>query len=212
MLALSVDGDSYRGREAAESIEYVGDAGLVTLWRPWPDVTVVTWLVAAPPWHVRVHSVSTAQPLAAAELGFALQADEEGAVPRMVDEADEAACAESRAGISIVVDLTGGRRPSVIDADPNTNVLHPRCVSPAGLSEHDSGTHWLASAVAARPAAANDTAWRARPPRFTSTPGGFVISGANGHPLFTYSKAAASGSVVEPSSSPLEASRVPTSD
>ena len=58
ILAVSDDGETYRVRERTVEAGY--DRGALTsLWRPMPGVEIETWLIPAPPWHIRVHRLRT---------------------------------------------------------------------------------------------------------------------------------------------------------
>src|SRR5690606_11584513 len=70
-LGLTDDQRHYRVREENETAQIAGDS-LFACWRPWPDVTVETWLMPANPWHIRVHRITTPRPLHATEGGFAV--------------------------------------------------------------------------------------------------------------------------------------------
>ena len=54
---------------------------LRSMWYPWPDVAVETWLVppspAAPLWHLRIHRIRSARVLLSAEGGWAIYGQRE---------------------------------------------------------------------------------------------------------------------------------------
>lgn len=147
MLALSDDGVHFRVRE--ENVDAALEDGVLRArWRPWPDVEVETWLVPAPPWHVRVHRVRTGRALSSAEGGFALDRTGEDRPGHLAVEGGAGlALAASLAGWSGLRDPRGGRTGQVLRVDPNTNLLHPRTVLPTLLGEHGPGEHWLVCAV-----------------------------------------------------------------
>ncbi|MDH2429901.1 DUF2264 domain-containing protein [Sphaerisporangium sp. TRM90804] len=158
-LAFSEDGIHWRPCEVPADAEAC-DGLLRSRWTPWPEVEVETWLIAYPPWHIRVHRVTTGRALRSAEGGFALNRDlpfhrfETGAGHARV---------ESPAGACLIEDLAGEREGSLVQALPGTNVLSPRTVIPTLLATHEPGTHNLTCAVLGmahpRPAAP----WPARP-------------------------------------------------
>jgi hypothetical protein len=147
MLALTDDGEYVRVRTQSEWAECRA-AGIVARWRPWDDVEVTTWLIPASVWHLRVHFVRTRRAIRAVEGGFG--------TPRNDDDADvlpdvdtTGICAVATGScFSAIVDLVGGRTAALVEQDPNTNVLHVRCVLPTLESEHVAGDWWLACAVA----------------------------------------------------------------
>ncbi|WP_232326456.1 DUF2264 domain-containing protein [Microbispora sp. ATCC PTA-5024] len=142
-LALSEDGVHWL------PCEVPADAGardglLRCRWTPWPDVEVETWLLALPPWHVRVHRLVTGRSLRSAEGGFAVDRD----APFLGAEAG-AGCARvaAPAGAVLVEDLTGARNGRLVEALPGTNVVAPRTVIPTLEGAHPPGEHLLACAV-----------------------------------------------------------------
>jgi hypothetical protein len=152
MLALSDDGEYYRVRERPIETKYEHDA-LYSLWRPIPGVEVETWLIASPPWHIRVHRLRTDRPLWSAEGGFALDRSGDDPIAQAGAEQADVGVASARypTGGSGLRDLLGQRSGRVLRVDPNTNLLTPRTVLPTLIAEHPPGEHWLACAVLATP-------------------------------------------------------------
>lgn len=148
MLTLSDGDDQFRGRTRSEEVRF-GHGALSTVWRPWPDVAVTTWLVPFLPWHVRVHRLETARVLKAAEGGFALGLPDDAEAPGERHIEGGVTAVNTSGAWSVVADLLRVRSTEVLRADPNTNVLFPRSVIPVLRSTHVPGTHWLACAVAA---------------------------------------------------------------
>lgn len=148
MLALSERDNLYRVRRKNEETG-IADGVLYSLWKPWRDVEVRTWIVPGLPWHLRVHRVETARELDASEGGFALKL--EGGVSSALDATSVIASGPS--GVSGIADALGaGRAPEAIQAQANTNVLYPRTVIPSLRSRLGPGVHWLAAAVIGQPA------------------------------------------------------------
>ncbi len=142
-LGLGEDPDHLRIREEVEG--WLKDGRPRSRWEPWPDVTLDSWLVAATPWHVRIHRLETDRRLHSVEGGFPVDRSREDGGERC-GEAD-AAVARYPAAHSEIRDLAGDREGEVIDQDPNTNVLHQRTAVPVLRGSHDPGTSWLVSAV-----------------------------------------------------------------
>ena len=152
MLALSDDGEYYRVRERPLTADF--DHGtLHSTWQPIPGVTVETWLIVNPPWHIRIHRLHTDKPLWSAEGGFALDRTGDDPIARAgLEQAEESlAWARYPAGGSGLRDLLGARDGRILRLDPNTNLLAPRTVLPTLVAQHDPGEHWLACAVLADP-------------------------------------------------------------
>ncbi|GAA3800648.1 DUF2264 domain-containing protein [Sphaerisporangium flaviroseum] len=158
-LALSEDGIHWRPCEVPRD-STVSDGLLHLRWTPWTDVEVETWLLACPPWHIRVHRLTTQRHLQSAEGGFAVDRDEPF---HRVDTGPGRARVDSPAGACLVDDLAGARTGRLVQALPGTNVMAPRTVIPTLVDAHAPGEHRLACAVLgvaeARPAAG----WPAAP-------------------------------------------------
>lgn len=146
MLALSDDGRHYRVREESESSV---EGGVIhSVWRPMPGVEVETWLIPHAPWHLRVHVLRCDRTIHSAEGGFAVDRTDV-----VTGEGDGFAHARG----SGLLDLGGERIGQVIEAAPNTNLLHPRTALPTLTGEHGPGEHRLVCAVLADP---DQQAWQ----------------------------------------------------
>lgn len=130
MIALSDDGHHYRVRERCE-VALISGTITYTLWRPWANVTVETWLIPYPDWHVRVHRIQTEQKLMTIEGGFA--------APKSDFNLDELqAHGTSAWALSTVGDFSGiidmsptvSRRARVNKPHGNTSVMFPRTLVP----------------------------------------------------------------------------------
>jgi hypothetical protein len=163
MLALSDDNEHFRVRNRVLESGFRNGA-LWSRWQPMPDVEVETWLIASPPWHLRLHRITTTRRIYSAEGGFALDRSGDDPLQRAGThtESDGLACARYPAGLSGLRDLFGQRTGYVLRADPNSNLLYPRTVVPLLLGEHTPGQHWLACAVFATPRA-DAAAWDTPP-------------------------------------------------
>ncbi|WP_150266016.1 DUF2264 domain-containing protein [Paenibacillus tepidiphilus] len=150
MLALSEGGDNlYRVRRQNLESE-ITDNVLRSVWKPWTDVEVRTWIVAGLPWHIRIHRIATGRPLDAAEGGFALGQETEleqriGGLETIVS---------TGWGTSGIRGLLGYGKAELVWPNPDTNLLHPRTVLPTLTASLAPGVHWLASAVYGDPAEA----------------------------------------------------------
>lgn len=150
MLALSEGGDNlYRVRRRNLESE-ITDNVLRSVWKPWADVEVRTWVVAGLPWHIRIHRIETGRALDAAEGGFALGQEAEPA--QQLDELEAAAATPW--GTSAIKGLMGYTKAQLISPNANTNLLHPRTVLPTLSASLEPGVHWLASAVYGDPSSA----------------------------------------------------------
>ncbi|MYS24225.1 hypothetical protein GA0115240_16151 [Streptomyces sp. DvalAA-14] len=167
MLAVSDDAGEpahHRVREQSADPEVLAADGTVrSVWRPWPDVEITTWLTAAPPWHLRTHRVRTARPLSTAEGAFAV--DRDAGLPRRQAEPGAALAVSAAGDLSGIRDLasTVPRAGQVIDLLPGTNVLARRTALPTLTADLPPGTHWLRCAVLAT-GPSDAATWEREPP------------------------------------------------
>ncbi|MBY9077421.1 DUF2264 domain-containing protein [Paenibacillus sp. HN-1] len=148
MLALSEAGDNlYRVRRRnLESA--ICDNVLHSVWKPWADVEIRTWVVAGLPWHIRIHRIDTGRPLDVAEGGFAL-----GQESRIEEQSVSAGiAAATECGASGIRGLLGYEKALLVWPNANTNLLRPRTVIPTLTASLEPGVHWLVSAVYGDPA------------------------------------------------------------
>ncbi len=199
MLALTDDpaeagfgeGEWWRVRRTpldAKLLEADGVPYLQSGWKPWPDVSVDTWLFppteAASCWYLRVHRIKTARHLRSAEGGWAIygQSKDGRAIVQVFsgerseggEESEGLVRALSEAGVSGEVDLSpkSSRRGKLVQSDPNSNLVSSRTVLPTLLGEHaPGGEEWIVTAVFGMPTALGksdpdpnwQTEWNKRP-------------------------------------------------
>lgn len=156
MLALSEGDNLYRVKRRNEQHSINGNV-LYTMWKPWADVEVKTWIIAGAPWHIRVHRIHTGRQLDAADGGFALGLESLEGQPRnfTAESDDQAAMAACSWGVSGIRLLYGSGKPELLYPNSNTNLMNPRTVIPTVKASMVPGIHWLATAVFAEPG--NDT-------------------------------------------------------
>ena len=188
-LALSDDdGDSWKCRVKTREARIENGKWLRSMWYPWSDVEVETWLVPptkeAPLWHLRVHRIRTGRKLLSAEGGFAIygQRPDARALEPSTGEAwgtleqGGEARAASKAGVSGIAELRGkeSRKGTALRTDANTNLMVPRAVLPTLTDGHDADAQkdvWLVTGVFGLPApqgqeganAGWETEWKKRP-------------------------------------------------
>ncbi len=178
-LALSDDsGETWKCRRDTREARIENGKWLRSMWYPWKDVEVETWLVppqeSSPLWHLRIHRIKTGRRLTSAEGGFALygQGEDARALEPSTGEAfgtfEEGGLgrAASRAGVSGIADLQGGnasRTGKVIRTDANSNLMVARAVLPTLMAEHEGRGDkniWLVTAVFALPNIEEETGAR----------------------------------------------------
>ena len=149
VLALSDDERRFRARDHCLDPE-VRDGVAFSRWRPWPDVEVDTWLVAAASFHVRVHRVCTGRRLWSAEGGFASGYHwRETLLNRVAGSRIEVM---TPYGCSALRDLSGGRTAEMIELGANSHLLYSLAAMPVLRAVHDPGRFWLICVACGRPA------------------------------------------------------------
>ncbi|WP_336788573.1 DUF2264 domain-containing protein [Paenibacillus sp. MMO-177] len=148
MLALSEGDNLYRVRRKNEETDMDGDI-LTSVWKPWRDVTVTTYVIAGLPWHLRIHRIETARELDAAEGGFALPLD------GTLAASGQACSVIGRTGFggSGISGIRGYERAELIQAQSNTNLMHQRTAIPTLQAKLKPGTNILIAAVYGEPGA-----------------------------------------------------------
>ena len=168
------DGETWRVRRDTINARIVGrgtpEVHLRSSWKPWKDVQVETFLIppqaSSPNWYLRVHRIKTGRALKTAEAGWATYGQGEdgralvqafsGETSRGGDEEIGWCRAVTRAGCVGVLDLIikghgGDRQGSIVQSDPNSNVIFSRSVLPSLLGTVDIGETWIATAVFGMP-------------------------------------------------------------
>lgn len=157
MLAFSENGKVAHVR-SREVMARIGEGWLYSAWSPLPEVDVETWLIAHPPWHLRIHRVVTKRAVMTREGGFAIgRFDTDPLVPPLPSTANHGSAVASNASdMSIIEDappLTGNpiaRQARVLAAMPNTNLIWPRTWVPQLSVDLPPGEWGLACWVMAR--------------------------------------------------------------
>lgn len=141
-LALSDGGDYWRVRRACVSFTITEDA-IISIWKPWPDVVILTKLIDRFPWHIRIHTIRTSRALETAEGAFAAPR-EEGIGPVHNSSKDPRGALYGGSGI---LNLEGDRLPCLLEPFPNTNINFTRTVIPMLTGRVAPGDHRLVCIV-----------------------------------------------------------------
>lgn len=160
-FALSDDGGRhFRLREKCESQEMVNGV-LSSIWRPWPDVEVRTWLLPALPGHLRIHRIRSGRELRSSDGGFAIDRQ----APGFTELSDHAVTNDAMA--SAIFDLHGQRSAVIQSHEPWFHLMWFSAVFPTLFGDHPPGETWLASYATGWPGhwtdetiAAESTGWR----------------------------------------------------
>lgn len=178
MLALCEQGDDlYRVRRKCEWVR-VSYEGIVSLWKPWPDVRVCTWLIPWGSWHVRVHKITGSRLLKGGEGAYAVGCDGGFSHETVLEDQNESmARAWYPKGCTAVLNLEGVRKGQVVVPHPNTNVLYSRTKLPVLTGDLLLGETWLACGVlGTRTLFEAEKEWE-HPPVYTRDDHGFCVSG-----------------------------------
>lgn len=142
MLALSDDGAYWRVRYGCESFEVQEDR-VLSVWRPYPDVTVSTEIIPRGDWHIRRHTIESKRALQASEAAYAIAHETN---TEQYIKADSV-CAYTPQGLSGIISYRGYQGACIVVPEPNTNLLYPRTVIPCLRADIPSGKTVLACAV-----------------------------------------------------------------
>lgn len=144
MLALSEDGDTFHPRYGCEAYSLQKDR-VRSVWRPFAGVKVETTIIPHGEWHVRIHRIHSDRPLYAAEGGYALARDGQGAAKTAVTA--QSALAVAPWGVSGIRALRGYETGEMVTPEPNTNLMAPRTYLPTLRAQIAPGVTTLACAV-----------------------------------------------------------------
>lgn len=149
MLALSEGDGHYRvKRQVVE--KKLTENYLFMKWKPWFDVTIKSWVIPGPPWHVRVHRIETGRKLDIADGGFAVGTDQHAVVHL---ESDQYALASYKSGTSAVKSLLTKRevKPKIIVPNSNTNIMTTNTAIPTITDSINPGVYWFCHAFYGSP-------------------------------------------------------------
>ena len=168
MLALCEENDElYRVRRTCETVQ-VEERGIYSVWKPWSNVSIQTWLIPCASWHVRVHKIQSGRRLTAAEGGYAVSCDtyESNENQEILLDDGTLIGASFPWGTSAIADLEGNRKKTLVKAHPNSNILYARTEIPTLEGAVRAGETWLACAVLGTKSRQEAAACRENPPRY----------------------------------------------
>lgn len=146
-LTLSEDGLHFRQRELCERAE-IADNVLFSVWRPYHDVEVSSWVLPHGGWHLRVHEIVTSREMQVAEGGFSIAKPEF----RRWSEDIVASRAEVKSATDRSIIIGYDHREGVVLSPlSNTNVHWARTLVPQLRGSIAPGRTVLACAVWAQP-------------------------------------------------------------
>jgi len=157
-LAVSEGDGYYRSRYGVTTYKVASDF-LYSVWKPWYDVQIKTYLIPLIPWHVRLHLIETQRSLILADGGFAIQTEEAA----FILQSEESLAYYGTQTISGIAGLLGGQKSELVIPEPNTHLFHCRTGIPSLMSQCDPGTYVLASAVLGAVNQNEETLWTEKP-------------------------------------------------
>jgi hypothetical protein len=131
-----------------------GENWISSVWRPWPDVKILTVLVSLGNWHLRIHGIESGRKLKTAEGAFAVKRyngfDEALPLHNGAAEKHEALAALPWGASRIsALEPSSARIGILVVPAPNLNVLEPSVVIPTLTGTLETGTSALVTAVRA---------------------------------------------------------------
>jgi hypothetical protein len=144
-ISISEDNRFFRVREHCLDPE-VREGVAYSRWQPWPDVEIRTWLVAAETCHLRIHRITTQRKLWIIEGGFPA-AYTQGSTLQMQAESPTGPTVRTPQGASALRSLLGQQKGETAELGANSSLVASLTAMPVLRSVHDTGEHWVASAV-----------------------------------------------------------------
>jgi len=157
-LAVSEGDGYYRSRYGVTSYKVEPDF-LYSVWKPWHDVQIKTYVIPLMPWHVRLHFIETQRSLALADGGFAIQTEGES----FILQSEESLAYYQAKTISGVVSLLGDQKSELIRPEPNTNLFHCKTGIPTLISQCVQGNFVMASAILGSVNQNKESLWTEKP-------------------------------------------------
>lgn len=153
MLYLSECDNYWRPRRHTES-RFSSDEQLYSVWHPFNDVDVHTWILPAGDWHVRIHRIVSGRNLDMVEGGFGLNRyqgfDNYEKETALRGEDGYSIIVKTKWGITAIEDLTSSCKTDYIYSMPNTNLVYSTQMVPIVRSSVAKGNErYLAVLVGA---------------------------------------------------------------
>jgi len=150
MLAFYINGYVYVRRHCIKSV--INKDSVTSQWSPYPGITVETTIHPDGAGHTRIHKITSEIECEAYEYGFAVRRDDFEAVDYSCEKGDDfgiasnrfMSCRVSSKETSGNVKVKGG---TVLNANPNTNLLYQRVAIPGVIYEIGKGELEIISRV-----------------------------------------------------------------
>lgn len=146
MLAFDINGYTYV-RRICEVSQILAD-GIYGKWSPYSGIIIETTIIPNESGHIRTHKITSEINCTAYDCGFSVPYNP------LKDKSDYIAgskAAVSHGSIYCSVEAEEGKGTGfIINADPNTNIIHPRTLIPAIKYKIEKGTTHLTTKVKAK--------------------------------------------------------------
>jgi hypothetical protein len=154
MLYFSEDGQEWRPRREMEVLHVASDY-LCSLWHPYPDVTVKTYLIPYMDFHVRLHEIETGRAVYTKEGGFSIElyrGMEMETAPIELKRDPSSLVIQMPWDFTLISDPLQNREASSIRPTPNLNLNFTTTIVPvlSGKIEADSKATYLSVVGAGR--------------------------------------------------------------
>lgn len=133
-LALSKHDGSFRVKRLCEEYD-VCDEYIYTKWSPWSDVSVQSYVIAALPWSVRIHKITTLHALQIFDGGYCYNRS----LPTEIIESPFSLFAANTGSVTGVCDISGGGSCEIVGTESNTNLLFSRGAVPSVKYDIEKG-------------------------------------------------------------------------
>jgi hypothetical protein len=165
MIGFSDDGLHFRVREHISDARLLNDNILYSVWNPWTDVKVETWLIPKGKWHLRAHRVTSEKDLSSIEGGFAAPRLDFNQDERTVETNTRCYVKCALGDFSGIVDLSDNARQARVHVPHgNTSLMFPRTYVPQLVGPVSAGKPVVfACAVIAGPDSSYAEDWKNTP-------------------------------------------------
>ncbi|MEQ7214743.1 DUF2264 domain-containing protein [Enterococcus asini] len=127
ILAVSERDQFYRVRTKPEHFEVTEDY-TKTIWQPWDNVRITSWILPFGSWHVRLHLIDSQRELTISDGGFSVPYDGDASI--QVTKEEIGCQIRSAIGTTGVYSLLGKAQAAISSRQANVNVLYNNVVFP----------------------------------------------------------------------------------
>lgn len=136
VIAVSEQDDFFRVRTKAKCFSVNNDY-TYTLWQPWDDVEIKSFVIPLGDWHIRIHQLKTQRRLRVTDGGFSVLLDGKDSINK--EFTDSTGLINSRIGTSGAASLDQQMLTSISEVMPNQNLLYNAVVFPYLYCDLEAG-------------------------------------------------------------------------